>query len=678
MLTGSIHSNAQSEKVDSLLGLLRDSLYSNTAELYNNIAEAYDYSDLEKSLEYAEKAKQAALSDKDQLQLATAYRNIGNYYNEKFQIDEAKSYYNTALNIYESINHAKGQAQLINLLGILHGKTQQYDSAYVNFTKALNIAKEIRDSITLTMIYTNFGLVFYHWGDYEQAVKYYELSQEINIALNLLDGLERNYANLGKIAYKWGKPELALDYYNKTHAILKRLGNRKSIGNIYLDIGNAYKRLKQVDSALISYHKAYDIAKEFNSVRIMSIALGNIGNFYRDSFDYEAAYKYYHESYNLIKGVNDKKRMAQKLQSLGDLYRIMGQYDSASVYLKKALKMSEEMKNRFNKRRCYLYLFELYRDMKDYESALVYFINYSKINDTIFDENSRREFADFEARYNSEKQLTKIGILEKEKEINRLEIKKQKQQKYFLIIVIGLVLFVGILILNWYIMRQKSIRNKMEIKNQNIEHRLLRAQMNPHFIFNSLNAIQSFINENNPDSASWFLSKFASLIRHNLVSTRSAFVPLEQEVNALRNNLELEKIRFNDCFNFEITLDNNIDQAVTQIPPLLIQPFVENSILHGFSEVKSGGQIEISFNRKEKTIEVMIVDNGIGREKSGKARDKSLKKKSIGTQLIKERLELLNHQGKKNNLFTIIDLYDGNGKANGTKIVLSIPFETTY
>ncbi|MEA3444229.1 MAG: tetratricopeptide repeat protein [Bacteroidota bacterium] len=670
---------AQNPKIDSLLNVLNDSNYSSKAEILNKLAFAFDYIDREKSIEYANKALASANNESNKTEMALAYRIIGSYYEYKNKIEQAFENYYQALIWYQAINDFKGEAQLINLLGILHGRSSQYDSALVYFTKAYNIANEIQDSLSLTMVYMNLGLVYYHWSEYEEALKYLELSKEINIALNLKEGLGRSYHNLGKVAFKWTKSELALDYYRKAYSIIAELGDHKSLANLCIELGNVHARIEDRDSSIFYYQKAYSTAKELDATRIMSIALGNIGNRYEDSLDYKTAFEYEYKSYELIKNTNDRKRMAERLQSLGDLFRLTGQIDSAKIYIEKSLKISEEIKYKDQINVCYRSFYYLYRKIGDSKLALKYYILYAELYNSMFNEKSGKELAKFEAKYNSEKQASKIKILEKEKEINSLELKKQKQQKSFFIILAGLLIFVGLLLFNRYKLRQNNYRNKMELKTQTVEHRLLRSQMNPHFIFNSLNAIQSFISENDSETASRFLGKFASLIRHNLNSTRSAFVPLDQEVKALEINLELEKTRFNNCFNFVIDIDKEIDETAVQIPPLLVQPFVENAIIHGLALIKSDGLIELIFRKKEKAIEVTITDNGIGRKKSSELKNNSqMLKKSIGLQLIKERLELLNHHGKENNSFNIIDLLDKQGQAIGTKVVLSIPYETIY
>ena len=669
----------QKEKLDSLLDLLQDSSMAGNAKLLNEVSFAFEYIDLEKSLEYAKKAKSSAKKTGNIKELALAYRNIGNYYNSKFNIDEARTYYDSSLGYYKSLDDLSGQAGIINLLGILFGKSNQYDSAFMKFSQAYEIAKPLQDSILLTMIYTNFGLVYFHWGDYEQAMKYYEQSLEINKALNLNEGLEKNYYNLGKIANEWDKPRLALDYFQKATAILHADDNEKAISNVYIDIGNSYNKLDLNDSALYYYNLANNLSKKYNLLRQESIILGNIGNHYRNSGDFKVAFDYYQKAYNLIKHTKDKKRKSQNLQAIGDLYIQMEQYDSAYVWLTKALRLTEELNYLEQKSTCYLNLYKLFKKKKDFDTANEYYLKYSHVKDSLYNKNSQRQFAKFEARYNSEKQASKIHVLEKEKEIKDLELKRQELQIKFLIIFAILILIVGLLLFNRNKLRQKNEMHRMELHYQAVEQRLLRAQMNPHFIFNSLNAIQSFIGENNPEIASRFLAKFGNLIRYNLESTRSAFVPLEQEIAALKNNLDLEKIRFNDRFDYTFTIDPDIDPKQLYVPPLLIQPFIENAILHGLANKPKKGLITIDFNKGINSVKATITDNGIGRKKAEEEKKlKPKEKKSLGTQLIKERLKLFHRQGYHNATLDIIDLHDDKGEPTGTQVVLLIPFELNF
>ena len=205
---------------------------------------------------------------------------------------------------------------------------------------------------------------------------------------------------------------------------------------------------------------------------------------------------------------------------------------------------------------------------------------------------------------------------------------------------------------------------------------MLRSQMNPHFIFNSLNSINSFIGDNNTAEAQLYLTKFARLMRLILENSRKTMVSLEDEVSALRLNLELEQLRFEGNFDFEINISETLDSEDVYLSPMLIQPFVENSIKHGLRKNEQGGLISLNFTPKDGLLFCEIVDNGIGREAAanvGLRKDAS--HVSLGTQVTNERLEMLKNDSGKDAGFEIIDLFDDEQKAIGTKVIIRIPYE---
>lgn len=222
--------------------------------------------------------------------------------------------------------------------------------------------------------------------------------------------------------------------------------------------------------------------------------------------------------------------------------------------------------------------------------------------------------------------------------------------------------------------REKS-KTELNKKIANIESQALRAQMNPHFIFNTLSSIQHYISNNDTDSALKYLSKFAKLMRRIMDNSKLQMIPVEEEIKALELYLELEVMRFDKKFEYKIYVDLEIDQTYDRIPSMLIQPYVENAILHGLLPKQGNGKIFIFIQKQGDTILCTIEDNGIGREKSMEFKKNRVQQhKSMGMSITKERLDILNSSLNSNIHAEIIDLFE-NGQASGTKIKLIIPFE---
>ncbi|NTW32047.1 MAG: histidine kinase [Bacteroidetes bacterium] len=239
----------------------------------------------------------------------------------------------------------------------------------------------------------------------------------------------------------------------------------------------------------------------------------------------------------------------------------------------------------------------------------------------------------------------------------------------------------------WYVIRLRfmQIRKKHEIEKKvleiekqlfDLEQKSLRLQMNPHFIFNSLNSIQSFIVNNDSDKAIHYLAKFAQLMRLILSNSSEPFVPIKDELKALTYYMEIENLRFGNKFEYSIKIDPEIDDDFIGIPPMVIQPYVENAILHGIIHKKGKGKISISFTMQDESLICHVEDDGVGREKSAELKANSgLKHKSKGMIITKERLEILNKQVKGRISVNVMDLKNKDGFPVGTKVEIIIPFK---
>ena len=218
-------------------------------------------------------------------------------------------------------------------------------------------------------------------------------------------------------------------------------------------------------------------------------------------------------------------------------------------------------------------------------------------------------------------------------------------------------------------------RINLKIKNTENEHKILRLQMNPHFIFNCLNSINLYIEQNDSTLASDYLSKFSQLMRLSLVHSRKEKIVLTEEIIALKLYLEMESMRFKGKLNYVFDIDDNVDADFIEIPPMLIQPYIENAIWHGLMHKKQGGKISIKISQDftKQTLNITIEDNGIGRVKAGELNSKAAEKdKSYGTLITSERIAVFNKKFNANTQVNIEDLYCENNEAAGTLVSINL------
>ncbi len=236
----------------------------------------------------------------------------------------------------------------------------------------------------------------------------------------------------------------------------------------------------------------------------------------------------------------------------------------------------------------------------------------------------------------------------------------------------------GLFALYWLYDKKKTARREEELQRSigDLQNLALRSQMNPHFIFNSLNSIRYFIVSNDNQKAADYLTKFSRLIRLILENSKADFIPLEDEILTLKLYMEMEQIRFDNKFDFKIYTNGIAEVAKVIIPPMIIQPFAENAILHGIHPKEGRSHVSIDISLLDSKFVITIVDDGIGREASEKMKaNSSLKKESLGMKITERRLQLLKNSMDKE--FEVIDLYDINGEASGTKVVIRFDLPNT-
>jgi ligand-binding sensor domain-containing protein/two-component sensor histidine kinase len=241
---------------------------------------------------------------------------------------------------------------------------------------------------------------------------------------------------------------------------------------------------------------------------------------------------------------------------------------------------------------------------------------------------------------------------------------------WFVLLILSLLLLLGYVLFN-YRMKQLGRINNMKVQLVELEAESLRAQMNPHFVFNALNSIKSYIIKNNKEEAADYLTTFSELIRAVLRNSTRKEISLKDEIEALSLYLQIENQRLNQKFDFNIDVAEGVNAASIAFPPLIIQPFVENSIWHGFTNKKTRGLLNINIHRDKSQLIIEITDDGIGREASKKIEKSRERKRSYGIAITETRLQNIMKQAD----IEIEDLYDETGTSCGTKVIIHLPFK---
>jgi LytS/YehU family sensor histidine kinase len=312
----------------------------------------------------------------------------------------------------------------------------------------------------------------------------------------------------------------------------------------------------------------------------------------------------------------------------------------------------------------YFLLSEAYEAAGKYDLAYKAHKDFYSIDSTLLGLDKQSTIASIETAYETEKKETEIASLSQQAEIQSLEIKQKNQA-----MIIGLVIVLLAFLIIYFFYRQRFLKNQQS--QTELEQRFLRSQLNPHFISNALMAVQNFMLKNQTEKAALYLAKFSKLMREILENSRQEFILVEDELQMLTNYMDIHKMRMNDAFDYKINIDDNIDPETDTIPPMFVQPFIENAIEHGIINAEGEGLIELSIAKEGDYISIAIKDNGGGISTSTQ---KAGEHTSLSTTIIKERMELFNKSLKNKIQLILGDYANDKGEILGTKVELKVPF----
>ena len=500
------------------------------------------------------------------------------------------------------------------------------------------------------------------------------------------------YSAFGQLYLKDAKPKKAIDYLEKSIVMTKKQSKIDTLDlmQAYYTIGTNYTTLNEWKKSVQYYRTAYNLAqKTTNSYAIgatssgLAIALKDMGVQYDKKYLSESI-TLSEKANTIFKGMKLDANTAYCYSTIGLCYRYLGDFKKAIANHQLAIKLSEKFQIKTLLSDEYEYISQTYAATNDMKNAHYFLSKHIEINNELKDEDRAKTIDELSTKYETEKKEAKIKVLAQQNQIATLESNRKNVLIYS--ILGGILALATIAYFSFTRFKAKKENELLSSQLEDTERRLeiekkateselkaLKSQMNPHFMFNALNSIQEQFMYGDKVKANEQMSNFTYLTRQILTVSGKKKINLSTEVEILEKYLELEKMRFDKGFEYNITLGQTIDEDYHQIPPMLIQPFVENSIKHGLLHKQGNKYVNIHFelDQAEEHIICTVEDNGIGREKSAEIKLKSPQKhQSFSTSATEERLQLLGLQTEKAIVYE--DLFDQNNVFCGTKVSLKI------
>lgn len=555
---------------------------------------------------------------------------------------ELLSYANEAYQLATKIKYDLGKIRAINCIGNYYFQRGDFKKSINLYFQALTLSEKRNDTDNIIISKSNIANVYTRTKDHQKAI---QLLKDCDVIF-----IQRNQQKSEKRA-----------------AILTNLAT------VYSNIGAHQLSIK-------TYDLVYKISLEAKSIFGQAITLANLGNEYLKINQIDKALQYSLDGLKIIESNNIDFLKTEIYKILGSIYSKKNDFKNAELFLKKAEILSKKIEDNET-------LIEVYGKLKDtyvaegnYKSAFHTLESYIELREKIFGIETKKNADELSTKYETEKKEGQIKALSQQQKISELQ-----SQRKTLILYSSILGFLGILLSLFFFFRKYKINKQNELLKQELqtsnaekkanesELKALKSQMNPHFIFNALNSIQEQFMFGDKLAANEQMSNFTNLTRQILAVSGKKKISLATEIDILTKYLELEKMRFDSDFKYNISVHENIDDEYVQLPPMLLQPFVENSIKHGLLHKEGEKEIAILFKLdiNGNYLICMIEDNGIGRKKSEEIKSKN-KHNSFSTTSISQRLQLLNENVNEEEILQYEDLINENGIGIGTRVNIKI------
>ncbi|MBW1657856.1 tetratricopeptide repeat-containing sensor histidine kinase [Flavobacterium quisquiliarum] len=553
-----------------------------------------------------------SLDDNDESKIAQNYEKLANEFLNNGDNAKAEEYYKRALNSYTKLKLTEDKTRVTRSLAKAQENQKNFGSAIKNYEKAGSLTKDA-------------------------------VEEKINL----------NDANRLK---NQSDPASQADYVDSNIGLLKKENKKGEVKEAYVQKAQNSLQLNDKKVAIESYNKALDYTKNKpeEAIKIKN----EIAKVYAEDNQFDKALLISEKILAEARKNKDYTTEIKQLQSLSSLYFEKKEPEKAISSLKEAYDLSFQKGNSAEAKKSLSSLVKYYKTKgQDKESMALYEQFFENFDKLIHSDTTLIDAKTF--------QITeeKIRQLEKEKTLKDELISKKNTFNYFLIGSVGLLLLLFLFIV-------KALYS-IKIKNKEIALQSLRREMNPHFIFNSLNSVNQFISENKELEANKYLTSYSNLMRNMMENSNKDFISLDKEVEQLKKYLDLEHLRFEDKFDFEITVDDSLDPERVFVPNMILQPHLENAIWHGLRYLDKKGFLSLRFDVKNGKIIVTIEDNGIGLTKSRELKTTNQKiYESRGLNNTKERIALLNELYKKEITFRIVEK---EGLESGTIVQIVFP-----
>ena len=606
---------------------------------------------------YIKRVEQILPPKMDSLNLSRLYYRYAVLLTKETLREKAFDYYFKSLNIAKGLKNYAAVATIANDIAGEYWDAGEKELSTQLYKESLSAAIALNDSNRIAGVYLNLADNYIQEGDFKKGIHIHLKALKIKELISDKSHLSFYYqstANVYRQARNFKKWE---EYINQAYKIkdLKNCTSPQEKATLYAEMGGIAKYKGELQKAALYFDTVLILSTEQAYFNGQKTALNNLALIHKDLGNYKKALNlinrakafltdnpFHHISYN-----NTKAELLLQMNNTKEALKL----------LQKNIENTALNNYAAEKLRTFDLLYKTNYSAANYKDAFRWNDSLRILENKLRDEKVRKEMDELETRYQTEKKEQQISLLTTENELKNQRIRLG-------ILLIGLLLILVSFILFLLYFRRKQAH----YKQNELQQQLLRSQMNPHFIFNVLGSIQGFLYKNEASKAADYLSRFASLSRSVLNFSSQENISLKEEIEMLQNYIELERARMENPFEIEYKIDEDLEIDFIEIPPMLLQPFVENAIKHGLHNLDYQGKLSLYFKEKSGFIEVEIVDNGNGLSLQ---KDKDHKSKAL--EIFYQRKKGIEHKFKKELNFEFQNLKDIDKTKQGVRVFIQLP-----
>ncbi len=585
--------------------------------------------------------------------------NMSSVYLFQGNNDKAKECMFKSLALGEKMQDTFRLAKSNILLGHLSGRFGELDSALFYYGVSIELYRSLNDSAGMSLNLSHVASVYRRKGDLDTELKY--LFEAMRLGENQEDKMFQGITlmGIGNVYHLKGEEEEAEDYLMQALDLGTREGDKIMTSNALIRLGFYYYDIEQYAKAMEMFEREMVLATEIKHKEGVVKCHRGMGMVYMEQDSLALALEQLQQSVLMADELRDPTNACLSLYELGRCYFLLGQLDEARQHLERSLEVGLRLKDPKALSPTANILTTIYKQDGNWEKAVEMLELSHEMDSTVNSQKNQRALYKREYEYEAQKKEQELQLAEEQSKVQALELDQKNNTIVGLVVGLLLVIVIIALLLLRHKARIKQREAEFAQRQAQLKQQALQAQMNPHFLFNALNSIQMIYVQGDVTRANDYLSDFAHLLRSILDSSGKERIAIAEEVSLLELYLRLEQVRTEGQVDYTITTDATIDASLDHIPPMVIQPFVENAIWHGILPSKQKGVVAITLSKPGVDIlQCVVSDNGVGIEQSKKQKKGHVSK---GIALTKERL------GAAGNVL-LESLKEG-----GTRVTINIP-----